>query len=112
VITTRQRQLPSDRGAYDATYGVLGPNKVTVGKVTLLQAVDFLNKHQADKSYNAEKIAADYKLDVTVVKDILDHFSTLIMYTDSQKSFPTSERTTQEKNPLKFLRDKIDSVKD
>lgn len=58
------RPLPVDRKQVQPfLYGIQQPKKVSLGKTTLGDALEFLTKYQGDpKNYNAKKISEQYFL--------------------------------------------------
>ncbi|XP_030375848.1 protein NDUFAF4 homolog [Scaptodrosophila lebanonensis] len=82
-----ERPLPLERKApNDFEYGYQEPVRVTPGRCTLRQALEFINNHQLDaETWTAKKIADEYKLKQGHVEDILQHFKTFSVYIPDQK---------------------------
>uniref|UniRef100_A0A1A9ZPN9 NADH dehydrogenase [ubiquinone] 1 alpha subcomplex assembly factor 4 n=1 Tax=Glossina pallidipes TaxID=7398 RepID=A0A1A9ZPN9_GLOPL len=63
------------------------PKKVTVGRCTLKQALEFITNHQSDpEKWTAQKIADDYKMKPKLVEHILHHFKTYNVFISDQNS--------------------------
>lgn len=63
------------------------PEKVSRGRTTLRQALEFITKHQTEpQTWTAERIAADYKLNATSVANILKYFHTFEVFIPSKDS--------------------------
>lgn len=99
-----KRPLPLHRTAPDDfEYGYLEPTRVSQGRVTLRQALQFINDHQIDpETWPSKKIADEYKLKEPHVENILKYFKTFSVYIPDQKYKDTL--LTQAKQ--KFLREK------
>ncbi|KAL8591798.1 hypothetical protein ACOMHN_047058 [Nucella lapillus] len=81
-----QRAMPEDRQKImPAEYGFPDPEKIPEGRASLRQMLEFISLHHLHPAENSvEKIAADYKLDVTQVRNILKYFQTLQMHIPSE----------------------------
>ncbi|KAM8704753.1 hypothetical protein ACLKA7_009242 [Drosophila subpalustris] len=99
-----KRPLPLTRNAPDDfEYGYLEPKRVTQGRCTLRQALQFINDHQIDpEAWPTKKIADEYKLKEPHVENILKYFKTFSVYIPDQKYKDTL--LTQAKQ--KMLREK------
>ncbi|XP_017071914.1 protein NDUFAF4 homolog [Drosophila eugracilis] len=97
---TEKRPLPLERKTPDDfEYGYLEPTRITPGRCTLRQALQFISDHQLDpESWPAKKIANDYKLKEPLVENILHYFKTFNMYIPDQKYKDTM--LTQATQPL------------
>lgn len=63
------------------------PEKVSRGRTTLRQALEFITKHQSDpQTWTAERIAADYKLNAMAVAKILKYFHTFEVFIPDKDS--------------------------
>ncbi|XP_034484707.1 protein NDUFAF4 homolog [Drosophila innubila] len=102
-----KRPLPLKRNAPDDfEYGYLEPARVTHGRCTLRQALQFINDHQLDpETWPSKKIADEYKLKEPHVENILKYFKTFSVYIPDQKYKDTL--LTQAKQ--KMLREKPSS---
>ncbi|EDV42176.1 uncharacterized protein Dana_GF17139 [Drosophila ananassae] len=107
--TKEERVLPKDRKTpEDFEYGYLEPTRVTPGRCTLRQALQFINDHQLDpESWPVNKIANEYKLKEPHVENILHYFKTFNVYIPDQKYKDTL--LTQAKQ--QFIENKSDSSK-
>ncbi|KAL9898575.1 NADH dehydrogenase [ubiquinone] 1 alpha subcomplex assembly factor 4 [Glossina fuscipes fuscipes] len=85
------QSLPTDRSTpEDFQYGYQEPKKVTVGRCTLKQALEFITNHQSDpEKWTAQKIADDYKMKPKLIEHILHHFKTYNIYVPDQNSKET-----------------------
>ncbi|XP_017873355.1 PREDICTED: protein NDUFAF4 homolog [Drosophila arizonae] len=81
------RPLPLDRTTpTDFEYGYMEPTKVSSGRCTLRQAMQFINDHQQDsEEWTASKIADQYKLKEPHVANILYYFKTFNIHIPDQK---------------------------
>jgi len=72
-----KKSLPSYRRAIQhPEIGYVEPKSVSEGKVTLLNAINFIMQHQTDpEKFTAKVIAKDHQLDEKDVVNILKHFS-------------------------------------
>lgn len=62
-------------GQFEYGFQEPDPSKVSKGKCTLRQAVQFISDHQEKPGeWTAEKIASEFKLKQESVNDILEHF--------------------------------------
>ncbi|KAH8328739.1 hypothetical protein KR074_004361 [Drosophila pseudoananassae] len=123
-----ERVLPKDRKTpEDFEYGYMEPTRVTPGRCTLRQALQFINDHQLDpESWPVNKIANEYKLkephvgtiscpgtltlyltfhSSNFIENILHYFKTFNVYIPDQKYKDTL--LTQAKQQL--LQNKPDS---
>uniref|UniRef100_A0A8D8D2R8 Protein NDUFAF4 homolog n=1 Tax=Culex pipiens TaxID=7175 RepID=A0A8D8D2R8_CULPI len=102
---TRQRQLeyalPLDRSAVDDfEFGHLEPQKVSKGRCTLRQAMEFISNHQTDPSqWTAAAISKRYDLKESLVNDILKHFKPFELHLPENKqkgkAFPNTSNTNK-----------------
>uniref|UniRef100_A0A1A9WW74 Protein NDUFAF4 homolog n=1 Tax=Glossina brevipalpis TaxID=37001 RepID=A0A1A9WW74_9MUSC len=86
-----RKDLPTDRSTpEDFEYGYQEPKRITVGRCTLRQALEFLTYHQDDpETWTAQKIADDYKMKAKLVEQILYHFKTHRVFIPDEKSTET-----------------------
>lgn len=99
---TRQKQteqaLPLDRSAVDDfEYGHMEPEKVSKGRCTLRQAMEFISKHQTDPSrWTSAEISAHYDMKESLVSDILKHFKPFELHVpeknNKNKAFPNTNK--------------------
>ncbi|XP_055325877.1 protein NDUFAF4 homolog, partial [Sitodiplosis mosellana] len=69
------KPLPISRSTDYFALGYKESNKVPPGRVSLLQAINFITKHQQQPEvWTIEKIAEENKIKPEVAKDIIDHF--------------------------------------
>ncbi|XP_038119498.1 protein NDUFAF4 homolog [Culex quinquefasciatus] len=103
---TRQRQLeyalPLDRSAVDDfEFGHLEPQKVSKGRCTLRQAMEFISNHQTDPSqWNAAAISKRYDLKENLVNDILKHFKPFELHLPENKQKGKAFPNTSNQNKL------------
>lgn len=85
-----KRPLPQDRKMpeeYD--FGFKEPDKVTYGRTTLRDAINFISAHQTNPSeITAAKIALEYKLKEEDVESVLKYFKTYEVYLPETKTSP------------------------
>lgn len=84
------RPLPKDRRMpeeYD--FGFKEPERVTYGRTTLRDAINFIAAHQANPNeVTASKIALEYKLKEEDVEHVLKYFKTYEVYIPETKKSP------------------------
>lgn len=86
-IETTDKSLPLDRHTEDFEFGFKEPERVTIGRCTLRQTLQFLTDHQINPDlWNASKIAEEYKLKEAVVVDILTHFRSFQLHIPTKGS--------------------------
>lgn len=77
-ILNPDRPLPKDttfQGYFEYGYKETDVGKIPAGKTSLRQSIEFISKYQQNpKEYTAEIIADEYKLDIEIVKNILENF--------------------------------------
>lgn len=108
--------LPQNKSYVDSPeFGVFDVKSVPHGKISLRQVVEFLNHHHADPNlWNAELIAKEYKLDLTMTEQILRYFSLYnIAFPDKKKKFTKvmSLEKFQKYLPKKSSQEPTDAVK-
>ncbi|CAD0205140.1 unnamed protein product [Chrysodeixis includens] len=113
-----KRALPLDRTVppeYD--FGFKEPEKVTYGRTTLRDALNFISAHQTNPNeVTASKIALEYKLRVEDVESVLKYFKTYEVYLPETKTTPemfvgpAALRKQLYKIDTKEIEDKKDSV--
>lgn len=89
-VVKSKRPLPQDRKMppeYD--YGFKEPDRVTYGRTTLRDSINFISAHQANPNeVTASKIALEYKLKEEDVESILKYFKTYEVYIPETKKSP------------------------
>lgn len=85
-----KRPLPQDRRMpeeYD--FGFKEPDRVTYGRTTLRDAINFISAHQTNPDeVTAAKIAFEYKLKEEHVQSVLKYFKTYEVYLPETKTSP------------------------
>uniref|UniRef100_A0A1Q3FAD1 Protein NDUFAF4 homolog n=1 Tax=Culex tarsalis TaxID=7177 RepID=A0A1Q3FAD1_CULTA len=103
---TRQKPLeyalPLDRSAVDDfEYGHLEPQKVSKGRCTLRQAMEFISNHQTDPSqWTSGVISKRYDLKESLVNDILKHFKPFELHLPANKNKNKAFPNMSNKNKL------------
>lgn len=113
-----KRALPLDRTVppeYD--FGFKEPEKVSYGRTTLRDAINFISAHQTNPNeVTASKIALEYKLKEEDVESVLKYFKTYEVYLPETKKTPemfvgpAAMRKQLYKLDTKEIEDKKDSV--
>lgn len=86
--------MPKDtafQGYFEYGYKETDASKIPVGRISLRQAIEFISKSQQNPTeYTPEIIATEYKLDIEIVKNILENFKMFEVYlpqVDGKKKF-------------------------
>ncbi|KAL3277398.1 hypothetical protein HHI36_012747 [Cryptolaemus montrouzieri] len=106
-----KRPLPSNRSSYEEpVFGIVEPEKVGKGKVTLINALKFITNHHANSTlYSAASIAKEYSLPEESVRKILRYCKTFEVYIPQNKhskvnfAGPTIKRMKIITKPLKQI---------
>ncbi|EDW83086.1 uncharacterized protein Dwil_GK22664 [Drosophila willistoni] len=82
-----ERPLPAERQTpSDFEFGYLEPSRISVGRCTLRQALQFINDHQVEaEKWPIKRIADEFKLKESHVGDILRYFKTFNVYIPDHK---------------------------
>ncbi|KAK7491521.1 hypothetical protein BaRGS_00017160 [Batillaria attramentaria] len=82
IVAKSARHMPENRSKNTPSdYGFMEPDIIPDGRASLRQALDFISQHHLNpQEYPADKIASQYKLSVSEVQNILQHFQTLHMH--------------------------------
>ncbi|KAL0811988.1 hypothetical protein ABMA28_009386 [Loxostege sticticalis] len=85
-----ERPLPQDRKSLEEfEMGFKEPERVSYGKTTLRQAIDFIGAYQSNpKEATPSKIALEYKLKEEDVHSVLKYFKTFEVYIPKSKTSP------------------------
>jgi len=81
VIKSKQK-LPDDRHTHEEfLYGYQEPIKIPLGKVSLRQLLELLEKHAANPVKNSpEVLSVEYKLDLQTTQNVVEYFRTFRVY--------------------------------
>ena len=61
----------------DPEFGYLEPKVIRPGRCSIRQSLEFISQHIENPSnYTADKVAADYNLELQATKDVLKYFQT------------------------------------
>jgi len=106
VIKRRTKDLPVDRrGHEEYPYGSEEPAVIPPGKASMKQLLDLLSNHQSKpREYTADKLAAEYNLDVVDVRNTLEYFKPFQLHIPKKKE-------QVKLPPLKYLQTKMDELK-
>ncbi|CAD7085040.1 unnamed protein product [Hermetia illucens] len=107
------RPLPLDRAVVqDFEYGFMEPSRVTPGRCTLRQAMQFITDHNSDpEKWTRQKIAEEYKLKEENVGKILDYFRSFQIYIPDKHKRENILRVQPRSNKSLPLSDSSDSDK-
>ncbi|XP_076466422.1 NADH dehydrogenase [ubiquinone] 1 alpha subcomplex assembly factor 4-like [Babylonia areolata] len=109
------RSMPEDRRKNTpAEYGFPDPEQIPEGRASLRQMLEFISMHHLNPRQNsAEKIALDYKLDVTQVRSVLKYFQTLNLHIPKEmlkknpKLLSSFDSTPAQRQTLKGMDDLV-----
>jgi len=106
IIKARKKDLPMDRkGHEEYPYGTEEPAVIPQGKASMKQLLDLLINHQSKpRQFTADKLAAEYNLDVVDVRNVVEYFKPFQLYIPKKKEQPKLA-------PLKYLQTKMDDLK-
>jgi len=106
VVKSIKKDLPTDRrGHEEYPYGMDESVVVPPGKASMRQLLDLLSNHQSKpRDFTADKLAAEYKLDIVDVRNVLEYFKPFQLHVPKKKEQPKLP-------PLKYLQKKMDDIK-
>ncbi|XP_037823739.1 protein NDUFAF4 homolog [Lucilia sericata] len=100
--SSEDKQLPLDRHTpEDFEFGYMEPQRITIGRCTLRQALKFITDHQSEpEKWTPAKIAEDYKMKPELVDNILKYFRSYNIYIPDQRSSKDSILTQAKRQML------------
>ncbi|XP_058829886.1 protein NDUFAF4 homolog [Topomyia yanbarensis] len=100
-----EKALPSDRTTTDDfEFGHLEPLKVAKGHCTLRQAIKFISDHHSSEAeWTTSKIAKEYNIKESVIRNILSYFKTFELHVPDEK--------LEKRKLLLKIPNKTDSIK-